>query len=70
MGIDQQVGPSLNDKASMRVADGVAREPSPRSRVLNRQTMSAIDLAVMVAAFVLAYLLRFEFAIPLRDLEL
>jgi len=35
-----------------------------RSRVLSRQMQHAMDLSVLVAAFALAYLLRFDFAIP------
>jgi FlaA1/EpsC-like NDP-sugar epimerase len=40
------------------------------SRLLTRQTVFAVDLVVMVAAFALAYLLRFEFAIPREYLEM
>ncbi len=35
-----------------------------RSRFLTQQTLFAIDLAVMVAAFALSYLLRFDFDVP------
>ncbi|MGI9107982.1 MAG: polysaccharide biosynthesis protein [Pyrinomonadaceae bacterium] len=35
-----------------------------RNRMLNRQMQHVMDLIVLVAAFALAYLLRFDFAIP------
>jgi FlaA1/EpsC-like NDP-sugar epimerase len=52
-----------------RVSDGAPAEPIRRSSVLDRRTTFGFDLAVMALAFGLAYILRFEFAIPARELH-
>jgi FlaA1/EpsC-like NDP-sugar epimerase/lipopolysaccharide/colanic/teichoic acid biosynthesis glycosyltransferase len=39
------------------------------SRLLVRQTQWALDILVLAASFLLAYLLRFEFAIPAQELR-
>jgi hypothetical protein len=50
--------------SGVRASDPGVLEAIRRTRLMSRQTTSAIDLAVMVLAFALAYLLRFEFAVP------
>jgi pyridoxal phosphate-dependent aminotransferase EpsN len=47
-----------------RLPDRPAERRSLWSRLMRRHTTVAIDLLVMVAAFTLAYLLRFDFAVP------
>ena len=50
-------------------SDAVAPASVWQTRLLSRQTTSAIDLAVMVLAFGLSYLLRFDFAVPSDELR-
>ena len=52
-----------------RPSDAVAPASVWQTRLLSRQTTSAIDLTVMALAFVLSYLLRFDFAVPSTDLR-
>ena len=52
------------EKDAQRVLDDVSEAPLRRIRLMNRRTTFAIDLLVMVAAFALAYLLRFDFLVP------
>ena len=40
-----------------------------RSRLVNRRTQFALDLVVLVVAFLLAYSLRFDFEIPQRQIS-
>ena len=46
-----------------RPSDGALGPVSRSSRLLNRRTTFALDLLVLVAAFGLVYLLRFDFAV-------
>lgn len=39
-----------------------------RKRLLIRQLQFALDLSILIGAFVLAYLLRFDFAVPRQDI--
>ena len=63
--------PDLQTKTAspQRVSDGVVRGVWPPARVLNRRTMTALDLVVMVLAFTFAYALRFEFAVPPLEIQ-
>jgi hypothetical protein len=47
----------------------IREEPIRRAPLLDRRTTFGLDLAVMGAAFALAYLLRYEFAVPLGELR-
>ena len=49
---------------SQRTSDAIAPASIWQARLLSRQTTVAIDLAVMVLAFVQSYLLRFDLAVP------
>src|SRR2546426_12110539 len=43
--------------------------PWSAARIMTKQTQRTLDVAVLVMAFVLAYLLRFDFHIPAPDLR-
>ena len=44
--------------------NGMVETPAVRHLLLNRRTTFTIDLLVMVAAFWVSYLLRFDFQVP------
>jgi hypothetical protein len=61
---DDSVRPQIASPLRQRLPDRPVKPRSVRSRVLTRRTTVAVDLLTMVAAFGLAYLLRFDLDVP------
>lgn len=55
--------------AEKRRSAAVKETPPIWTRLLGRQVQFALDLSVLAAAFVLSYLLRFEFDVPFEQIQ-
>ena len=60
---------TVSEERREKTEGGIQTGRPPWHRLMNRPGQFVLDLAVLAVAFVVSYLLRFEFVIPRPQLE-